>query len=66
MMYLAFFLGIGLQFFVILVPGVNQVFNTRADLSIDEWLMLALFSLSPLIIHEIAVIIIKIKNRKKK
>ena len=66
MMYLAFTLGILLQFFVILVPGVNNVFDTAADLQWNEWLMLAVFSLSPLIIHEIVVLVLKIKSKKNK
>lgn len=64
MMAIAFVLGIVLQFFVILTPGVNKVFDTNVSLNAVEWVMLAVFSILPLIIHEIIVLILWIKDKK--
>jgi Ca2+-transporting ATPase len=56
MMLLAFILGIGLQLFVIEVPGVSDVFNT-ANLSWQEWLITLGLSITPLLVHEIVVLV---------
>lgn len=62
MMLLAFVLGIGLQFFVVLTPGVQQFFKT-SSLEGWEWLITLLAGLVPLIMHEI-VVLIKFINKK--
>lgn len=65
MMLLAFVLGVGLQFFVVLTPGVQDVFKT-SNLSWVEWLITAGAAFVPLVAHEIEVLIKYIvkKNRK--
>ena len=56
MMLLAFILGVGLQFFVILTPGVQQVFST-SSLGWQEWLITAAAAFVPLVAHEIEVLV---------
>ena len=63
MMALAFILGILLQLAVIEIPGISSIFST-ANLSINEWIATAILSILPLVIHEIVVLILWIKNRK--
>ena len=65
MMALAFAAGVALQFFVILVPGVRDVFKT-ARLSWEAWIITASLSLVPLIAHEIIVLIKWIIRKNKK
>ena len=68
-MLLAFILGIGLQFFVVEVPGVSTFFGCY---QIDgvEWLYVIALAIVPLLIHEVAVfiawIVKKIHHRNKK
>ena len=64
MMALAFVLGIGLQFFVVLTPGVQQVFNT-STLSYKEWLITAAAAFVPLLAHTIQIILKNLINKKK-
>ena len=64
MMAVAFFAGVLLQLAVIEIPAIRSVFSTE-NLSISEWLWTALFSLIPLILHELIVLILFIKNRRK-
>ena len=54
MMALAFLVGVVLQIFVVMVPGVRNVFKT-AWLDGYLWLMALGLCLIPLIIHEILV-----------
>ena len=56
LLWVSFFLGIGLQFFVIEVPGVNSFFKvyTLSDHPID-FLWVFLLSITPLIVHEAIV-----------
>ena len=65
LLWVAFFLGIGLQAFVILTPGVNTFFSVY---SIDglEWLYVFLLSISPLLVHEIVVFVLFLKRKIKK
>ena len=56
MMLLAFILGVGLQFFVVLTPGVQKIFST-SPLDWHEWLITAAAAFVPLIAHEIEVLI---------
>ncbi len=65
MMLLAFVLGVGLQFFVILTPGVQDVFKT-SSLGWQEWLITAGAAFVPLVAHEIEVLIKHIVKRHKK
>ena len=62
MMYLAFFVGLGLQLFVVEVPFMQQIFST-ANLTIEEWLITVSMCVTPLIVHEIIVFIKFIKQR---
>ena len=64
MMLVAFILGVGLQFFVILTPGVQDVFKT-ISLSWKEWLITAGAAFVPLVAHEIEVFIKFLIRRKK-
>ena len=67
MMLLAFVLGAGLQFFVVLTPGVQEVFKT-SSLNWVEWLITAAAAFVPLVAHEIEVLvkhIIRKKNSKQ-
>ena len=67
MMLLAFIIGLVLQLFVIMTPGVQDVFSTT-DLTWKEWLITGAIAILPLIAHEILVlskfIIKKVKARK--
>ena len=65
MMALAFAAGVGLQFFVVLTPGVQDVFKT-SSLSWKEWLITAGAAFVPLIAHEIEVLIKHIYRKLKK
>ena len=65
MMAIAFILGVVLQLFVIEVPGVAKVFST-SNLTASEWGWTALFSLIPLILHELIVLIQYIRKRINK
>lgn len=56
MMLIAFVSGVILQLIVIEVPGISKVFST-ANLSSIEWLVTAVLSLTPLIAHELIVLI---------
>lgn len=64
MMLLAFAIGVGLQFFVVLTPGVQEVFKT-SGLSWKEWLITAAAAFVPLVAHEIEVLV-KFIIRKSK
>lgn len=63
MMLLAFIVGVGLQFFVVLTPGVQKVFST-SPLGWQEWLITAAAAFVPLFAHEIEVLIKHIIRRK--
>ena len=64
MMLLAFVAGVGLQFFVVLTPGVQQVFST-SSLNWVEWLITAGAAFVPLVAHEIEVLIKHIVRKAK-
>ena len=64
MMAIAFFIGFALQLFVIETPGVSDVFKTN-NLDLNEWLITAVLSILPLIVHEIVVFVKWIKNKTK-
>ena len=63
MMILAFAVGVGLQFLVVLVEPVRKVFDT-ASLEWHEWLITAGVALVPLFAHEVQVLIKKIFKKK--
>ena len=65
MMALAFGLGVGLQFFVVLTPGVQEVFKT-GNLGWEEWLITAAAAFVPLVAHEIEVLIKFVLRKKTK
>ena len=62
LLWVSFFLGLALQFFVIFTPGINTVFQV---VPLEGWDFLWLFGLgvSPLILHEIVVFIRFLKNK---
>ncbi len=64
-LWLSFVLGFALQFFVIFTPGVNTVFKVYPPQGID-WAWVFGLAFSPLIIHEIAVLIQFIVKKAKK
>ncbi len=64
MMLLAFVLGVGLQFFVVLTPGVQEVFKT-SSLNGVEWGITAAAAFVPLVAHEIEVLIKFIIKKSK-
>lgn len=63
MLLVAFVVGVGLQLFVIETPGVRDVFST-SNLTGMEWVITALLSLLPLLVHEMVVLIQWIRNKK--
>lgn len=64
MMFIAFIVGALLQVFVVVTPGVNDVFKTASIPGI-YWLYAILLSLAPLIFHELRALFIKLKKSKK-
>lgn len=64
MLWFAFFVGLALQFFVIEVPGVNSFFSVLPlhDKPID-YLYVFVLALMPLVVHEIAVLVLYIKRK---
>jgi Ca2+-transporting ATPase len=65
MMLIAFIAGVALQFAVIYLPGVKDIFNT-AQLDGKEWLVTFLLALIPLVAHEIIVFIHYLIKKFKK
>ena len=65
MMVIAFVVGVGLQLAVVEIPFMRETFKT-SNLEVYEWGFTALFSLLPLIVHEIIVLINFFKNKKSK
>lgn len=61
MMYIAFFAGIILQLIVIEVPFMQSLFST-ANLEPLEWAIMIIIGILPLIVHEITLLIRKIKK----
>ncbi|MDY4849381.1 MAG: calcium-translocating P-type ATPase, PMCA-type [Bacilli bacterium] len=64
LLFISFLLGISLQFFVTMVPGVNTFFSCY-PLDFFHWIYVFAFALIPLVIHEIIVLISYLKQRKK-
>ncbi len=65
MMLIAFIVGLALQLFVVEVPFMRDVFST-SDLTWKEWFITAAMCVTPLIAHEIVVLIKWIKGKSKK
>ncbi|MDE7263625.1 MAG: cation-translocating P-type ATPase [Anaeroplasmataceae bacterium] len=65
MLLVAFVVGILLQLFVVETPGVRDVFST-SNLTGMEWGITIFLSILPLLVHEIVVFILWIRNRRKK
>ncbi|MCQ2792769.1 MAG: cation-translocating P-type ATPase C-terminal domain-containing protein, partial [Bacilli bacterium] len=61
MMGVAFFVGVVLQIFVVVTPGVNLIFKTHS-LDYKQWLIAVGLSILPLLLHEIFVIVNKLKK----
>lgn len=62
LLWIAFVLGIGLQLFVVLVPGVNNFFKC-ASLTLPQWGVVFALSVLPLLVHEVVALIIHCKTR---
>ena len=62
LLWIAFVLGIGLQLFVVLVPGVNSFFKC-ASLTLPQWGVVFGLSILPLLVHELVALIIHCKTR---
>jgi Ca2+-transporting ATPase len=67
MLWLSFFLGMALQFFVIETPGVHEFFKvyTLHDDPID-YLWVFLLAITPLVAHEIVVFCLFLKKKMRK
>ena len=65
LLWLSFVLGMGLQFFVIFTPGVNTIFKVVTPEGVD-WAWIFGLALTPLIVHEIAVLIMFIRKKLAK
>lgn len=63
MMLIAFVAGLALQLFVIMTPGVQEVFSTT-NLTWQEWLITCALAILPLVAHEIYVFIKWMIKRK--
>jgi ATPase, P-type (transporting), HAD superfamily, subfamily IC len=65
MLFISFFAGIALQYFVVETPGVQQLFSTRGFEGI-EWAITIGLSVLPLVVHEIVVLIKYIIKKRKR
>ena len=65
MMLIAFIVGFILQLIVINTPVVTDIFKTTF-LELNEWLIVGVVSLIPLITHEIIVFIKWLRNQTNK
>ena len=65
LLWIAFGLGVGLQLFVVLTPGINSFFKC-AGLRWWMWIMVGVLSLLPLVVHEIIALILFLKRKSKK
>ncbi len=64
LLWLAFGLGLGLQFAVVMIPGVNTFFKTTA-LDFNHWLLVLGLSIAPIVAHEIVALILFIIRKDK-
>ena len=65
MMIIAFIVGLLGQIAVTEIPFLINIFGT-VSLSLTEWMWIVIAALSNVVMHEVIVIIKKIKNRKSK
>ena len=65
LLWISFFLGFALQFFVIFTPGVKDIFRLYTPEGAD-WAWVFGLAFSPLIIHEIVALILFIKSKVKR
>ena len=65
LLWISFLLGFALQFFVIFTPGVKDVFRLHTPQGAD-WAWVFGLAFSPLLIHEIAVLVLWIKKKLHK
>ena len=65
LIWISFIVGVLLQVAVVAVPGLNEFFKC-STLRFEHWLFIILLSLSPLVVHEIVVLVLKIKSKIKK
>jgi Ca2+-transporting ATPase len=65
MLFISFFAGLALQFFVVETPGVQQLFSTHAFDGI-EWVITISLSILPLVVHEIVVLVKYIRKKVKR
>jgi len=65
-LFLAFFIGLGLQIAVTEIPGITTFFHTY-PIDFIEWMYLILISLTPLVVHEFIALgkFIKRKTEEK-
>ena len=64
LLWISFVIGILLQVAVVTIPGINTFFKCQ-PLDIWHWLMVVGLSLLPLVVHEIVVLVIFIKDKIK-
>lgn len=62
LLWISFVLGIGLNFFVVMVPGVNGFFKC-APLNALQWGIVFALSFAPIVVHEIVVLILFLKKK---
>lgn len=62
LLWLSFVLGMGLQFFVIFTPGVNTLFKVYPPEGVD-WAWVFGLAFMPLVIHEIAALVIHLRKK---
>ena len=65
LLWLSFGLGVALQVFVVMVPGVNSFFSC-ASLDWAHWGYIFALSAAPLVVHEIVALILYIKKKAKR
>ncbi len=65
LLWISFFLGLALQFFVIFTPGVNTIFKIVPPKGLD-WVWVFALAISPLVVHEIVALCLFIKRKAKK
>lgn len=66
LLWVAFICGVGLQFFVVETPGVNEFFKCSPDFNSTCWIIVICLSLVPLAVHEIVAFILYIVDKVKR
>lgn len=65
LLWISFFLGMGLQFFVIFTPGVNTIFKVYPPQGVD-WAWVFGLALTPLLVHEIVALVLFLRKKLAK